>query len=107
MDGSLRGHTIFDDVEERVIRHYLSAEPADGALVRTRELPPAEQLNKQRDGKPIEMVGPSVWTCRHCDPEPFDPHRGMGVSSVQWVRGPRGEDYGRCVSCGQKFVVQR
>jgi hypothetical protein len=107
MYASLRGHPAFDEVEERVVRLYLAPDTHDSALVRTRELPPPEELNKPRDGKPIEMVGPAVWTCRHCDPDPFDPHRGMGVSSVQWVRGPHGEDYGRCVSCGQKFVVQR
>ena len=66
-----------------------------------RELPAPDHLNRPRDHAAIEVLPPTEWHCRHCDPQP----RWSLPSSVQWLTGFDGFWFGRCRECGQKYTV--
>lgn len=63
-----------------------------------KELAPQDQLLKERDLKPIEMLPPDGWFCPHCEPVDV-------LGTVEWIQGPDGREFGRCRECGQKLTL--
>lgn len=66
-----------------------------------RELLPPEQLLKPKDENPLIVVPPQTWHCLFCDPKG---PRGSRTTVV-WIGPGTDGPHGRCVDCGQKYVL--
>jgi hypothetical protein len=93
---------VGSDIEEAtqaVVDAYLLAGLGFSEVLE--EHPPQHELLRPRDHVRIIVVPPESWTCDLCDPPQFD---GARAGTVDWLRAPNDQMFGRCRVCGQKYV---